>query len=838
VTEHSEIACPSCHAVVRLGTEARPGSKTACSNCGSEITVPEPQKAETVVAGGPPPYPQAPPAHATGSATTDALGLGGETVPPRGMAFGQGRYVLRGSVGRGGMGEVFVCLDQDTRRQVALKRMLPQTAADAKRRARFVEEAQVTAQLDHPNIVPVYELGQDEQGNAYYTMKLVRGRSLAEIIEEMRKAESGKPPLGKGGFPPFLSLSDLLQIFLKVCDAVGFAHSRGVIHRDLKPDNVMVGDFGEVLVMDWGLAKLLGGAEQQAVGSRQEVVGSLPNQRDVPAAAIETDRCEAGLAPTMEGTTVGTPAYMAPEQATGRVSEVGPCSDIYSLGAILYEILTLERPVDEPTPVATLRRVAEGRIVSPEQRAPERHIPRELSAVVMKCMAKSPSARYASVAGLRKDVSLFLEGRSVSAAPDTFAQSLVKLVKRNKAISTAVAVSAVVLLVVTIAYLRDLRHQRDEANKARGVAVEERKAAEQARDNERRTALAASKGFADEAVRAAERGSWEEAERRAKDADDVALHSPWGAYARGVFARMRSDYATAVDLFRQASNADTLHPCAEAKAALSEAEARLRELEDAERLAANVSQMTNGQELLRLGQTLYDAGRWRDSQVPLQRAVELLEKDRQALPAQAAERSRELFLTLDGARYTLDAARARAACMGFDALVRKLAAEEQVKLVQAKLGEINGIEVQVGGVVIANAQWVEANLALQDQPGVRFLYPFQGVPLSKLNLRGTGVRDLSQLRGLPLTWLDCGNTPVRDLGPLKGLPLRSLFIVCDRITDLTPLAGMDLELLCFRPRSIQKGLGVVREMKTLKKIGERWESLTSPEEFWRRLDGG
>jgi serine/threonine protein kinase len=747
------------------------------------------------------------------------------------------------------MGEVFVCLDQDTRRQVALKRMLPQTAADAKRRARFVEEAQVTAQLEHPNIVPVYELGQDEQGNAYYTMKLVRGRSLADILKQMKEASAGKtalPPEGSpftrtfgrvgpspapkpSEYPPEgigtfgrepSSLSELLQIFLKVCDAVGFAHSKGVLHRDLKPDNVMAGDFGEVLVMDWGLAKVQGRQD----GSAADLVTS--------------SRAEAGVAATIDGTTVGTPAYMAPEQATGRMSEVGPCSDIYSLGAILYEILARVRAVDEPTPAATLRKVAAGQIVPPEQRAPSRHVPRELSAVVMKCMAKAPSSRYGSVAELRKDVSLFLEGRSVSAAPDTFAQSLVKLVKRNKAISAAIAVSMAILVVVTVAYLRDLRHQRDEANRARGVAVEERKAAEKARDNERKIALTASKGFADEAVRAAEMGSWEAAERRAKDADDVALNSPWGAYARGVFARMRNDYTAAAGLFREASQADPHHPCPEAEAALSEAQARLRALEDAERLAANVGQMTDWRELLRLGQTLHDAARWKDCQVPLQRAVEWLEKERQALPAQPAERSRELLLTVEGARYTLDAARARVACVGFDALVRTLPAEDQVRRVQAKLSAINGIEVQVGGIVIANGQWVEANLAHQDQPSVRFLYPFQGVPLSKLNIRGTGVRDLSQLRGLPLTWLDCGNTPVRDLSPLKGLPLRSLFIACDYVTDLTPLAGMDLELLCFRPRNVQKGIGVIRGMRSLKKIGDRWETLASPEEFWRRYDGG
>jgi len=184
--------------------------------------------------------------------------------PPAGAGEGWGRYAVRGLVGRGGMGEVLVCLDRDTRRQIALKRMLDPTAEDRVLRSRFVEEAQVTAQLEHPNIVPVYELGKDGEGHVYYTMKLVRGRPLRSLLSALRSGEETQ------------SLAELVQIFVKICDAIGFAHARGVLHRDLKPANVMVGSFGEVLVMDWGLAKIMEpvGSRQTAVGNGEKTVGS------------------------------------------------------------------------------------------------------------------------------------------------------------------------------------------------------------------------------------------------------------------------------------------------------------------------------------------------------------------------------------------------------------------------------------------------------------------------------------------------------------------------------------------------------------------------------------
>ncbi|MFC1806669.1 serine/threonine-protein kinase, partial [Planctomycetota bacterium] len=294
--------------------------------------------------------------------------------------------------------QVALCVERNTRRQVAMKRILAEAAQDPSRRARFVEEGQVTAQLQHPNIVPVYELDRDAHGTIYFTMKPVRGRSLGEILLAVKEGKEAH------------SLGDLLGVFLKVCDGVAFAHSRGVVHRDLKPANLMVGDFGEVLVMDWGLAKIVG-------------------REDIRADDLVTsDRAESTPELTLDGTAMGTPAYMPPEQANGELDKIDHRSDIYSLGAILYELLTLEKPVEGATPLVVLANAAHGTIVPPEQRTPGRAIPRELSAIAMQCLHKLRSRRYQSVTELQRDITLYLEGRSVSAAPDTFAQALVKLV--------------------------------------------------------------------------------------------------------------------------------------------------------------------------------------------------------------------------------------------------------------------------------------------------------------------------------------------------------------------------------------------------------------------------
>jgi len=753
-----------------------------CANCGAEI-----------------PIPLAAPDESPGDVTTR---VGGSTTvqgdmptamdPPRevqvdwddsaesllGDADGS-RYAEQETIGKGGMGEIVLCVEHNTRREVAMKRMLPAAAKHPRQRARFVEEAQVTAQLEHPNIVPVHELGRDEQGAIYFTMKLVKGRSLSEILTTARKGEETH------------SLGELLQIFLKVCDGVAFAHSRGVIHRDLKPANIMVGDFGEVLVMDWGIARILG---REEIAGEDDETGVQSSRQDTELPGLHT----------VDGSAMGSPSYMPPEQATGEIDKIDHRSDIYSLGAILYNILTLKRPVEGGTVEAIMNKVVRGGIHPPERRTPERNIPRELSGVAMKCLAKYRRDRYASIPDLQRDVSLYLEGRSVSAAPDTFAQALVKLVKRNRPVSVSIAAAAVILIAVaSVAFIRVTGAMQ------RAILGEQK--AVTAQQQQRATALAASERFAMQAIRAAETGRPEEALRRVEDAETVALDSPWGPYARGMFARGNNDYQAAVDLFGKALEIDPAH--AKSKVALSEAMLRMGDLAQAQKLLAGVSVAKDWRALLNVGQTLYDTRRWADSQVVFKRAVELMKQENDASKGVRLATAKEVQARIDKAQQLIDLPRSKSAFVGFAEEIRGLSPDEQVERVRAKFEEVNGAGVKIGGVKIEDGKWVRANL-----PGeTRFLEPLRGLPLESisipyakvsdldplkgmpliyLNVNSTSVKDLSPLaEGMPLTFLNCYGTPVSSLEPLKGMRLKHLDFGGTKVTDLSPLKGMPLERL-------------------------------------------
>lgn len=274
------------------------------------------------------------------------------------------RYEVKEQIARGGMGTVYRAWDSELERDVALKVLsLPADTGEAAER--MLKEARILAGLEHPGVVPVHDVGRLPDGRVFYAMKLVRGQRLDEHLA------------GESSIP------ERLRIFIRVCEAVAFAHSHGVIHRDLKPANVMVGQFGEVLVLDWGVAKLRSDQEQ---GARASESGARCG-----------DRTEE---PTSPGTVMGTPGYMAPEQAQGEVGEIDERSDVYSLGAILYFVLTGKVP-------------RLGSVVPPRQDAPE--VPRPLEAVTLKALSWNKEDRYDGVAELSRDISRFLEQSSVAA---------------------------------------------------------------------------------------------------------------------------------------------------------------------------------------------------------------------------------------------------------------------------------------------------------------------------------------------------------------------------------------------------------------------------------------
>jgi eukaryotic-like serine/threonine-protein kinase len=339
-------------------------------------------------------------------------------------AYGVSRFRILRPHAKGGLGEVFVAEDKELHREVALKEIQLGRADDRASRTRFVLEAEITGNLEHPGVVPVYGLGHYGNGRPFYAMRFVQGDSLKAAIARFHAADiPGRDPGERA-----LALRGLLGRFIDVCDAIAYAHSREVLHRDLKPGNIMLGKYGETLVVDWGLAKVAG----QAKGGE----GSAPGGPVRPHSA-------SGSAPTVPGVAMGTRGYMSPEQAAGDIDRLGTWSDVYSLGATLYCLLTGRAPLEagDSDIEAVLRRVRAGDIAPP--RRVKRDVPPALEAVCLKAMALRPEDRYASARALAEDIEHWLADEPVSAWHEPWPVRGRRWAKRHR---TTVAAALVALL--------------------------------------------------------------------------------------------------------------------------------------------------------------------------------------------------------------------------------------------------------------------------------------------------------------------------------------------------------------------------------------------------------
>lgn len=343
---------------------------------------------------------------------------------PKQVSNGFARYEQFNTFADGGVCHLDTCVDRNLGRTVVFKALHPASAENNQEVGRFVREARVTAQLSHPGTVPIYELSRDMRGRPYFTMKKVDGITLREVLERL----VGLDPVILAGYP----VDRLIEICLQVGDCLAFAHAHGVVHRDVKPANIIIGEFGEVMVLDWGLAKVWDDSPEDVPESRGEQKLSLELTRN--------------------GQIHGTPLYMSPEQARGAL-DMDLRTDIYSLGAVLYELLTLRNLVWGQDAREVRDRILNEIPDSPRKKAPGRRIPREVDAVCMKALAKDPNDRYEDMRAFMQDLRDARAGRYVSAYLDTPFGWVLKWFRTHQTCLLALGIVLWTLLVVWLVHM-------------------------------------------------------------------------------------------------------------------------------------------------------------------------------------------------------------------------------------------------------------------------------------------------------------------------------------------------------------------------------------------------
>jgi serine/threonine-protein kinase len=392
-----------------------------------------------------------------GSATGSDTLATGAYVP---KSEGGLRYRILRPHAKGGLGEVFVAEDCELHREVALKEIQSEHAQDSHSRSRFLLEAEITGGLEHPGVVPVYGLGRYDDGRPFYAMRFVKGDSLKEAIKRFHDADVA----GRDASERRLALRQLIGRFIDVCNAVAYAHSRGVLHRDLKPGNVMLGKYGETLVVDWGLAKPVG---------RPESAGAIAEATLRPSSG-------SGVALTQMGSAIGTPAFMSPEQAAGRLDQMSAASDVYSLGATLYCLLTGRAPVESKDVGAVLAAVQKGEFPPPRQI--KRDVSPALEAVCLKAMALQPEARYPSPRALADDLEHWLADEPVTAYREPWVARLARWGRRHRPLVTGAAALLLTAVAALTVSLVVVNREKDRAERARASEALARQRTRQALD--------------------------------------------------------------------------------------------------------------------------------------------------------------------------------------------------------------------------------------------------------------------------------------------------------------------------------------------------------------------
>ncbi len=699
------------------------------------------------------------------------------------------KYDVGRLVATGGMGVVYEAKDIYCQRTVAVKVLLSDDKNQEENHRRFIKEARITSRLEHPNIIPVHELGKDDSGNVFYSMKFVHGMTLGDILNKIRQ-----------GVPEMIDqypLARLLTIYQKVCDAVAFAHAHDVLHRDLKPGNIMIGDYGEVLVLDWGLAR--------ALSSKESPVEPVKNLEEPPAGeqilprkldTLRLDTEGTGLQ-TIRGTVLGTPGFMAPEQLR-KEGLLDARTDIFAMGAILYSILTLTSPVREREVPEILKRILGGEILPPAAynkhdtpgrpagfpHLPGGKIPEVLSDMVMKCMHPDPEERYQTIREVQEDLEAYQNGQIWHlVVDDDFSQNPAALEHWEALGCIAEIVDGE--LRISGGELQLLLLKREISG---DVRIEFDCRIEGAYLNDIAGLFSGVRGATE----------WE------TSTSGYAIK--FGAYTNTLNVVTRCDRRIWSQPAAPLVAGATYHLRMERHGA------RLRMVVNNQEICS----VTDPEPLTGSNRTVAGLLGWiADKRIRRIRVYvlgspwksDILETAERHLQRGHLNTAMDLFEDVLQSLPDED---------------RRLRAMEGYHLAQ-RLKEIND---NLPGWRERLAQaWpgVEFSLTLENyglclkavHSGIESLEPVRRIPLSYLDCYGNRIRDLSPLRGMPLVRLTCTGNPIESLEPLRGMPLVEVHAENCRITRLEPLRSSPLSLLYCSENKLDGGLEDLRGLSSL-----------------------